>query len=136
MWTHCPTRLRPPPSLSVPHCSACVPTGLILTRTISGCCSAHSAVPSATTCVGRMKLRNLVITTEPEHKRRWGRKRPLMGALGAAALLVSFASPAMADSDSSGEAEIPARSEEHTSELQSRGHLVCRLLREKKNEHN
>src|SRR5690625_7116177 len=26
------------------------------------------------------------------------------------------------------------RSEEHTSELQSRGHLVCRLLREKKNE--
>src|SRR5690625_6760058 len=28
----------------------------------------------------------------------------------------------------------PARSEEHTSELQSRGHLVCRLLLEKKNE--
>src|SRR5437870_11176058 len=26
------------------------------------------------------------------------------------------------------------RSEEHTSELQSRGHLVCRLLLEKKNE--
>src|SRR5690625_6883125 len=28
---------------------------------------------------------------------------------------------------------ISARSEEHTSELQSRGHLVCRLLLEKKN---
>src|SRR5690625_918684 len=28
---------------------------------------------------------------------------------------------------------FPKRSEEHTSELQSRGHLVCRLLREKKN---
>src|SRR5690625_7116355 len=28
-----------------------------------------------------------------------------------------------------------ARSEEHTSELQSRGHLVCRLLLEKNNEH-
>src|SRR5690625_5793468 len=27
----------------------------------------------------------------------------------------------------------PARSEEHTSELQSRGHLVCRRLLEKKN---
>src|SRR5690625_5463216 len=27
---------------------------------------------------------------------------------------------------------IPNRSEEHTSELQSRGHLVCRLLLEKK----
>src|SRR5690625_6659008 len=29
--------------------------------------------------------------------------------------------------------EIVRRSEEHTSELQSRGHLVCRLLLEKKN---
>src|SRR5207253_6271862 len=28
---------------------------------------------------------------------------------------------------------LDARSEEHTSELQSRGHLVCRLLLEKKN---
>src|SRR5437870_8413980 len=28
--------------------------------------------------------------------------------------------------------EITSRSEEHTSELQSRGHLVCRLLLEKK----
>src|SRR5690625_6486964 len=28
---------------------------------------------------------------------------------------------------------ICSRSEEHTSELQSRGHLVCRLLLEKKN---
>src|SRR5690625_3746269 len=28
-----------------------------------------------------------------------------------------------------------ARSEEHTSELQSRGHLVCRLLLQKKNHH-
>src|SRR5690625_5487359 len=30
-------------------------------------------------------------------------------------------------------ADRQARSEEHTSELQSRGHLVCRLLLEKKN---
>src|SRR5690625_1653600 len=29
--------------------------------------------------------------------------------------------------------ELITRSEEHTSELQSRGHLVCRLLLEKKN---
>src|SRR5439155_12255009 len=29
--------------------------------------------------------------------------------------------------------KMPSRSEEHTSELQSRGHLVCRLLLEKKN---
>src|SRR5690625_6734443 len=31
--------------------------------------------------------------------------------------------------------EYQPRSEEHTSELQSRGHLVCRLLLEKKNKH-
>src|SRR3989449_9447380 len=31
---------------------------------------------------------------------------------------------------------ITARSEEHTSELQSRLHLVCRLLLEKKKKHN
>src|SRR5437660_6899111 len=30
----------------------------------------------------------------------------------------------------------PNRSEEHTSELQSRGHLVCRLLLEKKKKNN
>src|SRR5947199_2194669 len=31
--------------------------------------------------------------------------------------------------------ELAARSEEHTSELQSLRHLVCRLLLEKKNQH-
>src|SRR5690625_6985392 len=31
--------------------------------------------------------------------------------------------------------DIDLRSEEHTSELQSRGHLVCRLLLEKKKKH-
>src|SRR5258706_5972292 len=34
-----------------------------------------------------------------------------------------------------GVAEIAARSEEHTSELQSLTNLVCRLLREKKDNH-
>src|SRR5690625_6454969 len=31
---------------------------------------------------------------------------------------------------------VPLRSEEHTSELQSRGHLVCRLLLAKKKRNN
>src|SRR2546429_5194688 len=35
--------------------------------------------------------------------------------------------------DGLGPAPLPQRSEEHTSELQSRLHLVCRLLLEKKN---
>src|SRR3712207_8721338 len=33
-------------------------------------------------------------------------------------------------------ADVTGRSEEHTSELQSRQYLVCRLLLEKKKEHN
>src|SRR5206468_9271201 len=35
-----------------------------------------------------------------------------------------------------GHASLPSRSEEHTSELQSRSDLVCRLLLEKKNKYN
>src|SRR5207253_7476862 len=35
-----------------------------------------------------------------------------------------------------GQQVLALRSEEHTSELQSRGHLVCRLLLEKKKERN
>src|SRR5690625_763106 len=35
--------------------------------------------------------------------------------------------------DTPGHVDFAYRSEEHTSELQSRGHLVCRLLLEKKN---
>src|SRR3712207_8133559 len=31
---------------------------------------------------------------------------------------------------------MPSRSEEHTSEIQSRQYIVCRLLLEKKNKHN
>src|SRR5690625_2017895 len=37
--------------------------------------------------------------------------------------------------ESETEPRLPERSEEHTSELQSRGHLVCRLLLEKKKIH-
>src|SRR2546429_2522033 len=50
-----------------------------------------------------------------------------------------FRSPADSSTDSSGEVDLSRyiqrgarRSEEHTSELQSRLHLVCRLLLEKK----
>src|SRR5437870_11168814 len=43
--------------------------------------------------------------------------------------------PRARDPDRQGPARR-ARSEEHTSELQSRGHLVCRLLLEKKKKNN
>src|SRR5690606_41877133 len=46
--------------------------------------------------------------------------------------LASFFANTVKQSDSA-RAEISPRSEEHTSELQSRENLVCRLLLEKKN---
>src|SRR5690625_6082234 len=49
-------------------------------------------------------------------------------------VVVSFVDAARDEDDRLAEAlERVPRSEEHTSELQSRGHLVCRLLLEKKN---
>src|SRR3989442_5233984 len=58
--------------------------------------------------------------------------------LAPAALGAQSAPPAPADTTSKNADPPPAarsahRSEEHTSELQSRPHLVCRLLLEKKN---
>src|SRR2546422_2608437 len=48
------------------------------------------------------------------------------------AIICSMNPMALAARDAQGPAEIAFRSEEHTSELQSRLHLVCRLLLEKK----
>src|SRR5439155_3699566 len=54
-------------------------------------------------------------------------------SIGAAFMLViALAVPVYAGNNLNGNG---LRSEEHTSELQSRGHLVCRLLLEKKNIH-
>src|SRR5687768_18275637 len=55
--------------------------------------------------------------------------------LAAATQLASARFADLADAEAAGYVPItpPDRSEEHTSELQSRLHLVCRLLLEKKN---
>src|SRR2546422_4467759 len=76
-------------------------------------------------------------------QRSWRRQRAntSAGAMPLEELVnnVSFAATCSIDSNSfcfamtsSGMASITQRSEEHTSELQSRLHLVCRLLLEKK----
>src|SRR2546422_4964799 len=54
----------------------------------------------------------------------------IVGAAGAEQLEIALARPRLAFEHRLGEER--ARSEEHTSELQSRLHLVCRLLLEKK----
>src|SRR2546422_3033243 len=57
------------------------------------------------------------------------------GGDGPLAKSLSVRPPALADLAVLGRGRR-VRSEEHTSELQSRLHLVCRLLLEKKNKHN
>src|SRR5687768_17939860 len=55
-------------------------------------------------------------------EQRWGQQR----------LLDLDELPGAADESAVPDADLQERSEEHTSELQSRLHLVCRLLLEKK----
>src|SRR5690625_6279107 len=58
--------------------------------------------------------------------------RSLDSKISAAACLQSTPTGQQQVAQSTSQTAIPPRSEEHTSELQSRGHLVCRLLLEKK----
>src|SRR5439155_16527970 len=74
-----------------------------------------------------------------EYVNRWYSPPPGMGKLGLnfqprAASHHAFV--AAGSELASSVCVIQPRSEEHTSELQSRGHLVCRLLLEKKNNPN
>src|SRR3712207_7067811 len=62
--------------------------------------------------------------------------RPDMAAFDVPTLVIHGTSDAIVPIDPTGRTAakmIPQRSEEHTSELQSRQYLVCRLLLEKKN---
>src|SRR2546422_8620762 len=62
--------------------------------------------------------------------------KDILGPSAMRAIALSL-SGAMRETDIAGWYEEATRSEEHTSELQSRLHLVCRLLLEKKkNEHS
>src|SRR3712207_7604961 len=62
---------------------------------------------------------------------------PLSASIGVAAAQpgADRAHQLLSDADTAAFAAKGARSEEHTSELQSRQYLVCRLLLEKKNCH-
>src|SRR5690625_7441818 len=68
---------------------------------------------TATTEIYTLSLHDALPISEPR-----GAERPCVGFEGVTFDEVAFV--------------VEVRSEEHTSELQSRGHLVCRLLLEKK----
>src|SRR5690625_6123397 len=93
-----------------------------------------SSSPTASSAVARaLAAENAVNWKAPPGSRPFSRKASTMALLsgswvkseGSVTNMPSTASPAMALISG-------LRSEEHTSELQSRGHLVCRLLLEKK----
>src|SRR3712207_8007101 len=69
----------------------------------------------------------LRIVTEPGQERGLAQLEPEPGA-HRGGLLLAF----LATAEHGGHAPLPLRSEEHTSELQSRQYIVCRLLLEKK----
>src|SRR3712207_7932141 len=80
---------------------------------------------TATTEIYTLSLHDaLPICRSPEPRRRPSRPRERMPAMSATGASMRTATAG---------AVFVARSEEHTSELQSRQYLVCRLLLEKKN---
>src|SRR5437899_10203451 len=68
---------------------------------------------------------------DAEHPEIRDRERPALHVVGLELLVAGAVDEVGADSGDLGEGQ--PRSEEHTSELQSLRHLVCRLLLEKKN---
>src|SRR3712207_8156005 len=64
--------------------------------------------------------------------RRWLLVRGFIGGLAIATVITWFAVPMYSSSTQLFVSAERSRSEEHTSELQSRQYLVCRLLLEKK----
>src|SRR2546430_12743244 len=60
----------------------------------------------------------------------------LPGKAGRPAIISKSTAPRLKMSDLASNGSARARSEEHTSELQSQSNLVCRLLLEKKNTKN
>src|SRR3989440_8547459 len=64
-----------------------------------------------------------------------GADRRLFWGTAAAVVIADVVTKLLAESLLARHLPVPVRSEEHTSELQSRSDLVCRLLLEKKKKH-
>src|SRR2546429_5249604 len=104
-----------------------------MTRVISCCLSFFFFNDTATTEIYTLSLHDAL----PIYSgcRRYHRKDPSrkLGSRVAREQFSRARQPASWGSASLYSNNLPVRSEEHTSELQSRLHLVCRLLLEKKN---
>src|SRR5207253_7927820 len=91
--------------------------------------STHTTAPTARLLVLVLRTRLSETTTGPRRT-----SSPTSDTSTESTARIQRSGTAIARSPSScGSIRASFRSEEHTSELQSRGHLVCRLLLEKKN---
>src|SRR5437870_9920281 len=88
------------------------------------------------TTLFRSSLRGLPDCLTEPFSTQGGTRTHTRAGLSRAARPIGVPGPFSQDPGAGIEPASPgSRSEEHTSELQSRGHLVCRLLLEKKNTH-
>src|SRR5207253_10127617 len=85
--------------------------------------SLHDALPILATIYGQ----------EPTHRERFTEALACLAYAGGVGIGKQGIATVLESATVEGGA-VAERSEEHTSELQSRGHLVCRLLLEKKKE--
>src|SRR5690625_3595601 len=81
-------------------------------------------------CLARDAMTSLVFMLEEVPEPVW--KTSIGNSASYLPVAISLPAAMMASAISPSSAPESLRSEEHTSELQSRGHLVCRLLLEKK----
>src|SRR5258708_28259918 len=81
-------------------------------------------------------FRSLLVYIEQDNLRNWGAGLPRAQQLQINSQRVGTPSPLMNCPTRRGNSSAGSRSEEHTSEIQSPDHLVCRLLLEKKKKTN
>src|SRR5256885_13440580 len=92
---------------------------------------------TATTEIYTLSLHDALPISADNQTRTYGAANPsftgvMTGLLNSDNITVTYSTTATAASPVASYAIVPARSEEHTSELQSPCNLVCRLLLEKK----
>src|SRR5207253_9963597 len=92
--------------------------------------SLHDALPISTRQVQRAAVMPLAVRSYPDHAD--SKPAPPPAISNQATSPVSLGRRVSYNEKPGTLAHPGLRSEEHTSELQSRGHLVCRLLLEKK----
>src|SRR5690625_6126119 len=105
----------------LPSRLSCIVIKIVIERADPACSSRHTTESTRGSTVNTKTTQTGGLSVEQKYRRslRWN----LVLGLIAAFLAIVVAAEMLP-----GESPASTRSEEHTSELQSRGHIVCRLL--------